>query len=106
MAKAEPRTLTTSGVRIVTNNRIVYQGQLQIPPPSFFPPAPFPGGNRFIFVVLDCAPEFITDTGTRVIIEPTLFSVGDTVKINVDEIALGPSGDCIVDAAACPFTSG
>ncbi|MDT8900453.1 hypothetical protein [Anaeroselena agilis] len=107
MAKVKNRQPLPTGVRVVTNNRIVYQGLLQ-PPPPVFPPAPFtPNNNRFIYVLLSCPPELITTTGERVTIEPTLFDEGDLVRINAEDIAIGPSGDCVDNAANtfCPTTS-
>ncbi len=106
MADTKNRQILPVGVRVVTSNRIIYQGQLQVAPPVF-PPAPFTPNNRFIFVLLTCPPEFITDTGERVTIEPILFDEGDLVKINVEEIVLGPSGDCLEDIAeTAPATPG
>jgi hypothetical protein len=111
MENKDERQFFPFGVRVVTSSRIIYQGTLQvppIPPPPPFPPFPPPPpvDGRFIFVLLNCPPEFITDDGARTTIYPFLFDEGDVVKINVDEIVVGPSGNCLVDATTATQAPG
>lgn len=88
--------LIIGGVRIVTTEGLIFQGQL-VPPTTPLLPV-IPGlANQFIFLLLNCPPEILYN-GTREDIQPPLFDDGDIVQINVSHIiAVGPSGDCLVD---------
>lgn len=88
-----------SGVRIVTTEGLIFQGQLVPPPVPLLLPLPFQD-NQFLFLRLTCQPEILFN-GTREDIQPPLFFEGITIKINSSQIiAIGPSGDCLTDATA------
>lgn len=91
----ENRQNCVSGVRIVTVEGLIFQGQLVTPVPCF---TPFPKtDNSFLFIRLTCPAEILFN-GTREDIQPPLYDDGDLLKINVSQIlAIGPSGDCLVD---------
>lgn len=91
-------------VTILTDDRIVFQGQIlkddnerhhckdddddKCCCPPFNP--------DFIVLRLTCDPTIIKDNGCIQEIEPDLFEEGDTIRINVNEIiAIGPSRCCL-----------
>lgn len=94
-------------VTIVTDDRIIFQGQIvkddeERHHEDF---EKFPKINievetepEFIVLRLTCDPAIIDDDGDIKEIEPDLFEEGDIIRINVNEIiAIGPSRECLGD---------
>jgi hypothetical protein len=93
-------------VRIVTDDRIIFQGQIKRAEDRYckqeWPKVEVKGKledePEFIVLSLSCEPAIIRDNATIQTISPELFREGDIIRINVDEIiAIGPSGGCIDD---------
>ncbi|SFL58746.1 hypothetical protein [Pelosinus propionicus] len=94
-------------VTIVTDNRIIFQGQIKRFEdryckqewPTVEVNAQLESNPEFIVLSLSCEPALIRDNATIQTIDPDLFREGDIVRINLDEIsAIGPSNGCIDDA--------
>lgn len=96
-------------VTIVTDDRVIYQGQIIwddeekrhhdddkcCPPPNVEVKVECCDPD-FIILRLTCDPAIIRDNATIEEIEPDLFQEGDIILINVNEIvAVGPSRCCL-----------
>ncbi len=91
-------------VRIVTDDRIIFQGQIKRAEDRYCKQewakvevkGKLEDDREFIVLSLSCEPAIIRDNATIHTIYPELFREGDIIRINVDEIiAIGPSGGCI-----------
>lgn len=90
-------------VTIVTENLIIFQGQVKRHEDRCNDwskeNAKSKDDAEFIVLILSCIPAIIGGGATIQPITPELFQVGDTIRINLDEIvAIGPSSGCFEPA--------
>lgn len=91
-------------VNIVTEDRLVFQGQIVRESKGnrklFQPPQNSLLSNGFILLELRCEPAIIRDNAQLQAINPPLFEEGDIIRIRVTEIiAIGPGTGCIPEAS-------
>lgn len=85
-------------VTILTDDRVVFQGQIIKDNEDRHREDDDPD---FIVLRLTCDPAIIRDNAAIQEIEPDLFEEGDIIRINVNEIiAVGPSRSCLGDPPA------
>lgn len=79
-------------VTILTEDRFLFQGQLK----KGRHQKSDEDETEFVVLVLACEPALVRDNAQIQIISSPLFEIGDTIRINVDEIiAIGPSNGCL-----------
>jgi hypothetical protein len=96
--RSENSTVSVGSVNVLTENGVIYQGQIRKFDDRKDYPLIIANQNEFILLELRCLPALLRENAEIREIDPPLYQIGDIIRINIAQIiSVGPSGECLGD---------